>query len=211
MSIFDTEGGLVADTGAIMERVTADLFPDDFNSTNDENDSFDNRSDDKGPEPEGIAIGEVDGHVIAFVGLERIGGVMAFDVSDPTAPAYAGYVNTRDFAGDPLDFSAGDLAPEGLAFIAAADSPTGSPMLAVGFEVSGTARLFRIGTPCPGDLDGNGRVDSGDLGLLLGYWSGDRGGCGYGLCPGDLDGDGAVGPEDLAILIAHWGVCGDEG
>ncbi|RPG17272.1 MAG: hypothetical protein CBB69_007225 [Phycisphaera sp. TMED9] len=145
MSIFDDEGNLVADTGDLMESVTASVLGENFNSTNDENDSFDNRSDDKGPEPEGITIGYLNlGRPVAFVGLERIGGIMAFDLSDPTEPAFLTYINTRDFSGDAEAGTAGDLAPEGLTFIAASESPTGTPLLAVSFEVSGSTRFFEI-------------------------------------------------------------------
>ena len=177
MSIFDTEGVLVADTGAIMEQVTADLFPNDFNSTNDQNDSFDNRSDDKGPEPEGLAIGKIGERTLVFVGLERIGGVMAFDVSDPTAPAYAGYVNTRDFNGIP-PLNAGDLDPAGLEFIPAEYSPNDSPMLAVAFGESQVTRLFQIdiAIACLGDVNLSGGVDAADIGLLLANW---------GVCSGE--------------------------
>ncbi|MGA1467472.1 MAG: choice-of-anchor I family protein [Phycisphaerales bacterium] len=203
MSILDASGTLIADTGRLMEEVTATLLPDFFNSTNDENDTFDNRSDDKGPEPEGIAVGMVGGRTVAFVGLERIGGVMAFDVSDPTSPVYAGYVNTRDFAGDPLAFTAGDLGPEGIDFIAAADSPTGRPMLAVGFEISGTARLIEIAEACAGDLNRDGEVDSVDLGLLLAAW----GACTDPVCDADLNGDGTVSSLDLGELLSRWGSC----
>ncbi|MGA1517934.1 MAG: choice-of-anchor I family protein [Phycisphaerales bacterium] len=203
MSILDASGTLIADTGRLMEEVTATLLPDFFNSTNDENDTFDNRSDDKGPEPEGIAVGMVGGRTVAFVGLERIGGVMAFDVSDPTSPVYAGYVNTRDFAGDPLAFTAGDLGPEGIDFIAAADSPTGRPMLAVGFEISGTARLIEIAEACAGDLNRDGEVDSVDLGLLLAAW----GACTDPVCDADLNGDGTVSSIDLGELLSRWGSC----
>ena len=203
MSILDASGTLIADTGRLMEEVTATLLPDFFNSTNDENDTFDNRSDDKGPEPEGIAVGMIGGRTVAFVGLERIGGVMAFDVSDPTSPVYAGYVNTRDFAGDPLAFTAGDLGPEGIDFIAAADSPTGRPMLAVGFEISGTARLIEIAEACAGDLNRDGEVDSVDLGLLLAAW----GACTDPVCDADLNGDGTVSSIDLGELLSRWGSC----
>ena len=203
MSILDASGHLIADSGRLMEEVTATLLPDYFNSTNDENDTFDNRSDDKGPEPEGIAVGMVGGRTVAFVGLERIGGVMAFDVSVPTSPVYAGYINTRDFAGDPLAFTAGDLGPEGIDFIAAADSPTGRPMLAVGFEISGTARLIEIAEACAGDLNRDGEVDSVDLGLLLAAW----GACTDPVCDADLNGDGTVSSLDLGELLSRWGSC----
>jgi len=123
---------------------TAAALPAFFNSDEDSNTSFDTRSDDKGPEPEGIAVGRVDGHTYAFVGLERIGGIVVFDVTLPFLPRFVQYVNTRDFTGDPAAGTAGDLAPEGLAFIGADDSPTGQPLLAAAYEVSGTTRVFGI-------------------------------------------------------------------
>jgi hypothetical protein len=132
---------------------------------------------------------------------------MAFDVSDPTNPVYAGYVNTRDFAGDPLAFTAGDLGPEGLDFIAASDSPTGKPMIAVGFEISGTARLFEIGDACDGDVNGDGIIDSGDLGLILGFW----GACTDPVCATDVNGDGFTDKADISVILANWGSCADAG
>lgn len=152
ISIWDTDGRLVWDSGDAIERATlAALGPDRFNATNDENGSGDDRSDDKGPEPEGVTVGRIDGRVYAFVGLERVGGIIMFDVTDPAAPVLAGYHNDRNF--DPaLDFknradllAAGHLAPEGLAFIPAADSPFGVPLLAVAYEVSGSVGLYVVG------------------------------------------------------------------
>lgn len=145
ISIWDVNGNLQSDTGDTMEQVTALAHPDDFNSTNDENDSFDNRSDDKGPEPEGVVIGKVKGRDFAFVGLERIGGVMIFDVSDPKSPRYVSYTNNRDFLVEDLENEdAGDLGPEGLVFISEDDSPNGVPLLVVGNEVSGSTTIYEI-------------------------------------------------------------------
>ncbi|MFD1713606.1 choice-of-anchor I family protein [Amnibacterium flavum] len=143
-SIWSSDGTLVFDSGSDFEEITAAALPDDFNSTNDENGTFDNRSDDKGPEPEGLALGEIDGRSYAFIGFERIGGVAAYDITDPAAPVFVTYVNNRDFAADAETSAAGDLGPEGLAFIPAAESPTGQPLLAVGNEVSGTTTVFGI-------------------------------------------------------------------
>lgn len=67
-----------------------------------------------------------------------------FDVTDPNAPVFQDYATTRDFAGDPAAGTAGDLGPEGLAFIPAEDSPTCEPLLAVGNEVSGTTTVYRL-------------------------------------------------------------------
>lgn len=145
-SIWSPDGALVYDNGDDLEQRLATRLPDAFNSTNNENDSFDNRSDDKGPEPEGVVVGTVGGRTYAFIGLERIGGVMVYDVTNPTAPSFVAYVNTRDFGGDPEASLAGDLAPEGLVFINPWKSPTGTPLLVVAYEVSGSTTIFEIET-----------------------------------------------------------------
>jgi 2',3'-cyclic-nucleotide 2'-phosphodiesterase (5'-nucleotidase family) len=141
-SIWDTQGNLVYDSGAELETTIAELFPDDFNADNAENDSFDNRSDNKGPEPEGIAIGEIDGRTYAFIGLERFGGVVTYDITNPTEAFWVDFVNNRDFSGDPEAGTAGDLGPEGVTFISAAHSPNGNPLVVVANEVSGSTTLF---------------------------------------------------------------------
>ncbi|SDJ97124.1 choice-of-anchor I family protein [Nonomuraea jiangxiensis] len=144
ISVRAADGSLVWDSGSELERLIADELPEQFNFDNEENDSFDSRSDNKGPEPEGVTIGEVRGRTYAFVGLERVGGVVAYDLSDPRHPKQAGYVNTRDFAGDVEAGTAGDVGPEGVLFIDAHDSPTRSPLLVVGNEVSGTTAVYEI-------------------------------------------------------------------
>ncbi|WP_329035398.1 choice-of-anchor I family protein [Streptomyces sp. NBC_01725] len=144
VSVRDERGRLVWDSGDDLEQLTAKAFPEDFNTDNAENDP-DSRSDSKGPEPEGITTGTVRGTTYAFVGLERPGGIAAYDLSDPRRPKAAGYVNSRDFAGDPEAGTAGDLGPEGVLFVAAKDSPTGEALLVVGNEVSGTTAIYRVG------------------------------------------------------------------
>jgi hypothetical protein len=127
------DGQLLWDSGEAMEQRTADLVPALFNSEG-APDTFDQRSDDKGPEPESVVVGVVDGYRLAFVGLERIGGVMAFDLSDPVAPAFACY--------EPA--ATADVAPEGLAFVPARRSPSGEPLLLVVNEVSGTLSVYAV-------------------------------------------------------------------
>ncbi|NET44388.1 choice-of-anchor I family protein [Okeania sp. SIO2B3] len=154
-SILDEKGALVFDSEDDFEQITAELFPEFFNSNNDENDSFDNRSDNKGPEPEGVAIGMVGNSTLAFIGLERIGGFMTYDVSNPLAPKFISYTNNRDFFGDPEAGTAGDLGPEGLTFISAEDSPNGIALLVVANEVSGTTTIYEINSvPEPGTIFG---------------------------------------------------------
>ncbi len=143
-SILNSDGEMIFDSGSEFERLLADIIPVEFNSTNDENGSFDDRSDDKGPEPEGVTVGELGGKHYAFIGLERIGGIMVYDVSNPVAPRFVQYINNRDFSGDAKLGTAGDLGPEGVLFIGGASSPTRKPLLVVTNEVSGTTTIYRI-------------------------------------------------------------------
>ena len=139
-------GEIVFDSGDDLERQIARLLPGEFNSTNDENDSFDSRSDDKGPEPEGVTVGRIEGRTYAFIGLERIGGIIAYDVTDPRAPAFMDYLNNRNFDPDAdcEAFECGDLGPEGITFVPKEDSPDGRPLLIVGNEISGTTTVYAI-------------------------------------------------------------------
>lgn len=142
-SIRGVNGQLLWDSGDQFEKITAQANPAFFNSTHDAN-RFDDRSDDKGPEPEGLAVGIAYGRQYAFVGLERVSGVMVYDLSTPTTPAFVGYVNRRDFTKNVSTPEAGDLGPEGLLFINAEDSPTGVPLLVVSNEISGTTSVFAV-------------------------------------------------------------------
>lgn len=151
-SVWDANGALVFDSGDELEQMTRVALPTQFNSNNDANSSFKTRSDDKGPEPEGIAAAFIAGAPYIFVTLERIGGIAVYDVSDPAAPEFVEYVNHRDFAGSPPAGTALDLGPESVAVIAPDESPTGRYMLLVPNEVSGSTSLFEIelsGTAVP--------------------------------------------------------------
>lgn len=141
-SIWTTGGELVGDTGDAFEQATAAAIPANFNATNDAN-SFDNRSDNKGPEPEGVAVGELDGRTYAFVALERPGGFAVVDVTVPASPVVVDYVTSRDFAIDPAS-AATDSGPEVIRFVAAAASPTGVPLVIVSNEVSHTVAIFSL-------------------------------------------------------------------
>lgn len=143
-SIFSEEGELVYDSGDFIESYIAEYFPETFNSDNDENGTEDSRSDAKGPEPEALTIGELDGRTYAFLGLERVGGIMIFDITDPEDVSFVDYFNNRDFSGDAEDGSAGDLGPEGIKFVSASDSPNGQALLLVANEVSGTTTVYEI-------------------------------------------------------------------
>ncbi len=124
ISILAEDGSLVWDSGDMIERLMAELGAPWFD---------DSRSDNKGAEPEGVTIGEMDGRLYAFVALERARGVMAFEITDPGAPKQAGFVSLP-----------ADLNPESITFIPAADSPNGQALLAVTNETSRTLTLFNV-------------------------------------------------------------------
>ena len=196
-SIYTADGDLVFDSGSDLEQITARLLPDDFNSTNDENDSFDNRSDDKGPEPEALTLGTIGDSTYAFIGAERVGGIFVYDVTDPREPIFESYSTSRDFSGDPAAGTAGDLAPEGLVFIPAEDSPTGDALLLAAHEVSGTTAIYRVVGGCSvfGDVTGDCEVDIHDL-LAVIHVLGPCAGC-----PEDLNDDGRVDLIDVLLVL----------
>ena len=90
------------------------------------------RNDDKGSEPEGVITGEFAGRILAFVALERSGGVMIYDVTNPAEPFFEQYVYMHDH-----------VSPEAMVFVSGADSPNGAPMLIVANEVSGTVAILQ--------------------------------------------------------------------
>jgi 2',3'-cyclic-nucleotide 2'-phosphodiesterase/3'-nucleotidase/5'-nucleotidase len=142
-SIRSTTGALIWDSGDQLEQITAATSPANFNASHDSN-AFDNRSDDKGPEPETVVAGKINGHTYAFIGLERIGGIVVFDVSNPTAPEFVQYVNNRDFTADVTTPAAGDLGPEGVLFVPEEESGNGKPLIVVANEVSGTTTIYEV-------------------------------------------------------------------
>lgn len=143
-SIWNANLELVFDSGADFERLIASVAPTTFNANHTANE-FDARSDDKGPEPEALAVAPLFGRVYAFIGLERVGGIMVYDVTNPKAPNFVQYLNHRDFGAAPGTAEALDLGPEGIRVIAPEVSPLpGVPLLVVANEVSGTTTLFRI-------------------------------------------------------------------
>jgi hypothetical protein len=142
-SVFTTAGELVWDSGETFEQLAIDRYPDFFNSDHAEA-VFDNRSDNKGPEPEALTAERIDGRVYAFVGLERAGGIVTFDVTDPRRPTIVGDVNNRDFEAQLAGGEPGDLGPEDIIVIPAGSSPDGGPLVVVANEVSGTTTLFEV-------------------------------------------------------------------
>lgn len=117
-------GALVWDSGSL-ETLLSGLDPTRHNMNSGSTANFDTRSDDKGPEPEALTIGEIGGEMYAFLGMERQNGLLVYNINNPNSPYFVGYTN---LAGNGL------VSPENMLFIAAADSPTGSDILLTGYE-----------------------------------------------------------------------------
>lgn len=131
-TIYDTEGNVVFDSGSTISMLLAEIRPEFFNGQEGE---FDNRSDDKGGEPEAITTGEVNGRMYVFVGLERDNGIMVFDITDPANPTFDQYIEGE---------ANGNISPEIITFIPADESSTGGEQIAVSYEVSGTSVVYNL-------------------------------------------------------------------
>lgn len=153
-SIYDASNlTKVYNSGSDFEKITARIFPDFFNTSNDEDkgpDELDARSNKKGPEAENIAVLNIKDKTYAIVGLERISGIMIYDITDPSNPVYKDYFNNRIFIKSVNDKEEiglekrGNIGPEGLCAIEAKDSPTGKPLVLVANEVSGTVQVIEF-------------------------------------------------------------------
>lgn len=142
-TIWDSNGLVVFDSGDQIARVTASVHGNAFNNNEDEN-KGDTRSDDKGAEPEALTLGEVGDRLFAFVGLERMGGIMVFDITNPYDVKFQDYFYNRGL--EPSTDISGDLAPEGMTFVPAAQSATNEALLIVGNEISGSIAVWEITT-----------------------------------------------------------------
>ena len=76
-TIWTTTGTVVADTSTIYDKQIADFG---FNS--------DNRSEDRGTEPEGLDVATIDGTEYAFINNERGFSFSMIDVSNPASPRF---------------------------------------------------------------------------------------------------------------------------
>ncbi|QOR74477.1 choice-of-anchor I family protein [Cruoricaptor ignavus] len=135
-SIFNADTKqLVFDSGDQIERITLEKYPKFFNSDH-EKVKIKGRSHSKGPEPEGVALAEIGGKTFAFITLERVGGVLAYNVTNPQSPVFVDYQNARE---------KGDLGPEGVLYISQEDSGNGKGYVLVANEISGTISIYELG------------------------------------------------------------------
>ena len=140
-TIWDSNGLVVFDSGDDIARITASIHGAAFNNDEDENEG-DTRSDAKGAEPEALAIGKIGSQTYAFIGLERMGGILAYNVTNPYNVTFTDYFYNRGLV-EGADIT-GDLAPEGMKFISAENSPTGEAILVIGNEISGSVAVWQI-------------------------------------------------------------------
>ena len=140
---------MIYDSGSDIEQRVLDLLPERFNANYESADDIkvDDRSDDKGPEAENVVVGKVGSHSYAFVGLERVGGIMIYDITNPNEPYFVKYLYDPDNK---------DISPEGITFESAEESPNGKPMLIASFELSGTTSAWELD-----DLTGDQNEDDG--------------------------------------------------
>jgi len=132
-SIFDEYGNLVFDSADEFGQKIESEEPSLFNEDEGE---LDGRSDDKGGEPEAVAIGTIDGVTYAFIALERQSALLMYDITDPKDVEFITYYK--------YNRTSGDIAPEIIKFVPAADSPNSENLLLVGYEVSGSLGIIQI-------------------------------------------------------------------
>ena len=121
---------MIYDSADEIARKTLEINPAYFNADEGE---ADGRSDDKGAEPESVTTLKIGNSTLLFVGLERSGGVLVYDITNPNSPAYLNWL-----------FDATDIAPEGLIAISKDNSPTGNALVIVTNEVSNTVAIYEI-------------------------------------------------------------------
>ena len=101
------------------------------------------RSDDKGAEPEGVAVGMVGDRRIAVLGLERMTALAVFDITQPRSPVFIEWLQMVPTKATP----AKDVkywSPEGIVFVAADKSPSGKALIITSYELSGSLSIHQI-------------------------------------------------------------------
>ncbi|MBZ6379517.1 hypothetical protein B5C34_07385 [Pacificimonas flava] len=201
-TILDSDGNVVFDSGDDFEQIIAAArVPNAFNNDDyvpgegDPAEVDDNRSDAKGPEPEAIAVGEIDGQVYAFIGMERDSGIFVYDVTNPQLATFVDYIDAR---------ADGFISPEVIQFISAAESSTGQAQIAVSFEVSGNTAVYELGLDGfgldIGQVQGTGQVSEyagtrvGVRGIVTAVDS-------NGFYLQDADGDGNMATSDAIFVF----------
>lgn len=156
-SLVRTTGFPIYDSGNDFERITLERLGANFNSAADANGTGDTRSDDQGPAPKAVTMGQIDGATFAFVGLSEVGGVMVYALDAALrVPRFLQYVNERNFNvstslpdanGDGVletNPAVGDLGPTQMIFVPLSTSPTTDSLLLVANGISGTTTVYAV-------------------------------------------------------------------
>ncbi|SEG81193.1 choice-of-anchor I family protein [Marinobacterium lutimaris] len=125
-SVWNSDAELVWDSANQFETLLKQFAEDD-----DMDVWEDSRSDNKGPEPESITVGEIDDVPYAFIGLERTSGVFVYDMTNPAMPQPVSFFDLEP---------AGDISPEGLMFV----KEGAHNWLVVTSEVSSTVSIYEV-------------------------------------------------------------------
>jgi len=162
------------------------------------------RDDNKGTEPEALAIGQIGDQTYAFIGLERTtraAAILVYNITNPFAPKYVRAIAIP-----------GDVSPEGLIFIKPEDSPTSKPLLVVANEVSNTISVIELGvsgatTVLTGDAANNVIYGGASNETILGEAGNDvlYGGAGRDTILGGVGNDVLVGEEGDDALLGEAG------
>lgn len=133
-SVIDAETGQVVydslnSTGTNFESIISQLDPGVWPAPI----NLDDRSDDKGPEPEALTIGEIDGVMYLFVGMERSDNILMFSLADPTNPQFVQLVRVGS-----------SEAPESMAFLDKDLSGLDQDYLLVSYEDTNDIQVFSV-------------------------------------------------------------------
>ena len=139
-SIWNDKGQLVFDSDDDFEQYIARFHPQIFNWNEGNIDKKDSRSDDKGPEPEAVTIGKIGNDFYAFIGLERQGGIMIYNITNPKEAEFIGYKHSLDETGTKMK----DLSPEGIIFVPKTKNHLNKNLVIVANEYSGTATIYKV-------------------------------------------------------------------
>ncbi len=101
------------------------------------------RSDDKGAEPEGVAVGMVGDRRIAVLGLERMTALAVFDITQPRSPVFIEWLQMLPTKATPAK-DVKHWSPEGIVFVAADKSPSGKALIITSYELSGSLSIHQI-------------------------------------------------------------------
>ena len=101
------------------------------------------RSDDKGGEPEGVAVGMVGDRRIAILGLERMTALAIFDITAPGNPVFQEWLQMLPTKATPAK-DVKHWSPEGIVFVPANKSPSGKALIITSYELSGSLSIHQI-------------------------------------------------------------------